>query len=591
MLQKQKDAAAAGCELWQVPPAVLRVSGCAGESCDWLIAHASRADLSDGGCHRVAVSMIWITTAVIGDQGTGAAAGGQAQAGHQQVATRDDWLPGRGASMTSGLLTFCLGVVMAVVLPLSQGEECQYHFTYQDGLQGTFTSPGFPEKYPMQIKCYYLFDAVNNGGVQIKFDVFHLEEKEDADSSCLYDYIDVYTVDSQGYKTVLGRYCGTQMPAPITSPQSRLLIEFVSDYTKPSTGFLGRYTFLDDNWQPFDHNDQYCGHGIREGPGGIIESPGFPRPFPPKVNCSWLIKVKDNEQVLIIIDALNIGSSSQCSRASLQLYDGYATNNTVPKDTLCGQMRSVIALRKKETTSTSSRVVVRFITGSENEERSTGFRLIWTAFQLLERGTCPEFQCAGGVYCVEGVLCDKLPQYCISHALRCNSISNCGDHDDSDERKCAREILIMTALIAIPSLAVVTLVALVIFCYRSKRVKKSTSQDQPLTSGYRQGSSKESFTSHRSVQQCVMHTSFIDSGNGACGSGEGAGGVCVAGAGAGLDDKLPALQLPDDMDIDDQQLQIPLPRLPDPNYRTHEKRASYHMKENFEDGSAIIAEI
>lgn len=63
------------------------------------------------------------------------------------------------------------------------GEECQYHFTYQDGLQGTFTSPGFPEKYPMQIKCYYLFDAVNNGGVQIKFDVFHLEEKEDADSS------------------------------------------------------------------------------------------------------------------------------------------------------------------------------------------------------------------------------------------------------------------------------------------------------------------------------------------------------------------------------------------------------------------------
>lgn len=86
MLQKQKDAAAAGCELWQVPPAVLRVSGCAGESCDWLIAHASRADLSDGGCHRVAVSMIWITTAVIGDQGTGAAAGGQAPAGHQQVA-------------------------------------------------------------------------------------------------------------------------------------------------------------------------------------------------------------------------------------------------------------------------------------------------------------------------------------------------------------------------------------------------------------------------------------------------------------------------------------------------------------------------
>ena len=35
----------------------------------------------------------------------------------------------------------------------------------------------------------------------------------------------------------------------------------------------------------------------------------------------------------------------------------------------------------------------------------------------------------------------------------------------------------MTALIAVPSLAVITLVIVVIYCYRSKRVKKSTSQN------------------------------------------------------------------------------------------------------------------
>ena len=56
-----------------------------------------------------------------------------------------------------------------------------YRFSYKEGLQGTFTSPGYPEKYPAQISCIYRFDAVNNGGVQIKFEFFNLEgysEKE-----------------------------------------------------------------------------------------------------------------------------------------------------------------------------------------------------------------------------------------------------------------------------------------------------------------------------------------------------------------------------------------------------------------------------
>ena len=50
-----------------------------------------------------------------------------------------------------------------------------YRFSYKEGLQGTFTSPGYPEKYPAQISCIYRFDAVNNGGVQIKFEFFNLE--------------------------------------------------------------------------------------------------------------------------------------------------------------------------------------------------------------------------------------------------------------------------------------------------------------------------------------------------------------------------------------------------------------------------------
>ena len=152
----------------------------------------------------------------------------------------------------------------------------------------------------------------------------------------------------------------------------------------------------------------------------------------------------------------------------------------------------------------------------------------------------------------------------------------------------------MTALIAVPSLAVVTLVIVVIYCYRSKRVKKSTSQNQPLTSTHKHGSSKESFNSHRSYQQCMMHTSFVDGGggNGTMGGAGAAGAGPGAVPGPGGAGRLPGMEEAH-ADIDDQQLQIPIPRPPDPNYRTHQKRASYTMmKQNFEDGNnAVIAEI
>lgn len=60
---------------------------------------------------------------------------------------------------------------------------CRQNFSYRQGLQGTFKSPGFPDKYPLKLKCFYMFDAVNNGGVQIKFEIFDLEEKADNENA------------------------------------------------------------------------------------------------------------------------------------------------------------------------------------------------------------------------------------------------------------------------------------------------------------------------------------------------------------------------------------------------------------------------
>ena len=64
-------------------------------------------------------------------------------------------------------------------------------------------------------------------------------------------------------------------------------------------------------------------------------------------------------------------------------------------------------------------------------------------------GPCPEFQCEGGFECgIEGLggICDQLPRYCIHDDQRCNGIANCGQHDDSDERRCKHQPVLLSVM-------------------------------------------------------------------------------------------------------------------------------------------------
>ena len=54
-----------------------------------------------------------------------------------------------------------------------------------------------------------------------------------------------------------------------------------------------------------------CGKSDLEGTGGIIQSPNYPHLFPSDVKCSWLIKVKDDEQILLMIEDLDVGISGR----------------------------------------------------------------------------------------------------------------------------------------------------------------------------------------------------------------------------------------------------------------------------------------
>ncbi len=66
--------------------------------------------------------------------------------------------------------------------------------------------------------------------------------------SCLFDYVDVFTIDMYGMKHLEERFCGNSIPDDIVSVHQRVEIVFKSDYTGgKQMGFLGRYEFIQES--------------------------------------------------------------------------------------------------------------------------------------------------------------------------------------------------------------------------------------------------------------------------------------------------------------------------------------------------------
>ncbi|KAK3596939.1 hypothetical protein CHS0354_002506 [Potamilus streckersoni] len=193
-------------------------------------------------------------------------------------------------------------------------EKCEQTFSYlKPNADDIFKSPEFPKPYPERTECSYFFQAADEGRVKIDFDIFDLEDP--SDTGCKFDYIDIYNIDEQGYKTLMSRFCGTKIPTVFVSLHSKMEIIFRSDLTKSGLGFLAHYEFLGESkqlpafadtytsmetyWHPFQPSTVGCGPGYLTGHSGVISSPGYNHNYPDGSSCTWIIKVKKENKVLV----------------------------------------------------------------------------------------------------------------------------------------------------------------------------------------------------------------------------------------------------------------------------------------------------
>jgi len=107
----------------------------------------------------------------------------------------------------------------------------------QEGV-GQIISPGYPYQTPNDLNKYYLLkDGTTENQIKVAFTQFELQQHVD----CIYDFVAFYDGSTKG-SSLLGKYCGTQIPPNIYSSGPTMLIHFQTGSTGSSKGFVLRYS-------------------------------------------------------------------------------------------------------------------------------------------------------------------------------------------------------------------------------------------------------------------------------------------------------------------------------------------------------------
>ncbi|GAU91493.1 hypothetical protein RvY_03733 [Ramazzottius varieornatus] len=104
------------------------------------------------------------------------------------------------------------------------------------GSTGTFTSPNYPQPYPLLSNRTYHFITAPDYRLLFQSDKLHIEY----DASCMYDYLEFMEFDNYTSKFTrpLGRrFCGAIPNFNLQSDTNQVVVNFVTDSTSHWTGF------------------------------------------------------------------------------------------------------------------------------------------------------------------------------------------------------------------------------------------------------------------------------------------------------------------------------------------------------------------
>uniref|UniRef100_A0A8B9BII0 Membrane frizzled-related protein n=1 Tax=Anser brachyrhynchus TaxID=132585 RepID=A0A8B9BII0_9AVES len=104
-------------------------------------------------------------------------------------------------------------------------------------LEGHFSTPSHPQPYPHQQLCLWQISVPVGHVVDLRFHNFSLEPHED----CSFDFVEVHDSAGTGAASLMGRFCGHQLPPALTSSRHVMTVLFVADEGVADDGFFATY--------------------------------------------------------------------------------------------------------------------------------------------------------------------------------------------------------------------------------------------------------------------------------------------------------------------------------------------------------------
>ncbi|KAM4028087.1 cubilin isoform 1-T1 [Anomaloglossus baeobatrachus] len=182
---------------------------------------------------------------------------------------------------------------------------------------GVIRSPHYPNPYYRERSCEWIITQQEGDVVMFTFDTFNVSSS----SECGGNYVQVRD-GSSAESTLIGEYCGSEVPPTIFSTQRSLYVQFLTDASSTNRGFMASYQSLTEG----------CG-GTMTTPEGAINSPGYPNVYPHGVNCMWIISVPPGNLIRLTFSTFNLEHSHSCQYDYLEIYDN-ATNTKIGR--YCG---------------------------------------------------------------------------------------------------------------------------------------------------------------------------------------------------------------------------------------------------------------
>ncbi|XP_056099916.1 bone morphogenetic protein 1b isoform X4 [Rhinichthys klamathensis goyatoka] len=213
-------------------------------------------------------------------------------------------------------------------------------------LNGSFTSPGWPQEYPPNKNCVWQLIAPVQYRITLLFDTFETEGND----VCKYDYVEVHSGLSTDAK-LHGKFCGTEKPEAITSQLNSMRVEFKSDNTVSKRGFKAQFfsdmdecsrenggcqhecvnTFGSYSCQcrsgfvlhtnKHDCKEVGCDQAITS-VSGIITSPNWPDKYPSKKACTWTLSTTPGHRIKLAFEEIDMEAHQECTYDHLEIYDG-----------------------------------------------------------------------------------------------------------------------------------------------------------------------------------------------------------------------------------------------------------------------------